>query len=333
MLLTPPLVALLSRGPSAGAKPSVAAAGGRATVVLAALAVLAGANVPGQAQQRDLASIDYRTEKVADGLYVLSTSVGGNIGVLVGEDGVVIVDDQFEEIAPKLRAAIALLSDKPIRFLINTHWHFDHTGANASLGRNGTVIVAHGKVRERMSTTQLGALTGRPTPPSPREALPIVTFDQAVTLHLNGEDLEVRHVASAHTDGDAIIRYRRANVVHMGDVFFVGSYPFIDVNSGGSLDGMIEALAQTLPTLDEHTRVIPGHGPVVGREKMREFHDMLVTIRDRIVRQIRAGRMLDEVVASKPTAEFDAEWAGSFWKPDQWVARAYTDLRRSHAPD
>jgi hypothetical protein len=329
MTLIPALAALLIRRPPQATPPAAGrAAGGVAMACLAALLV---ATAPALAQQRDLSGIEYRTEKVTEGLYVLSTPVGGNIGVLVGDDGVVIVDDQFEELAPKLRAAVALLSDQPIRFLINTHWHFDHTGANASLGRNGTVIVAHGKVRERMSTTQLGALTGRPTPPSPPEALPIVTFDQAVTLHLNGEDLEVRHVASAHTDGDAIIRYRKANVVHMGDVFFVGSYPFIDVNSGGSYDGMIAALAATLATVDDDTRLIPGHGPVVGKQKMREFHDMLVTIRDRIVRQIRAGRTLEQVVESKPTAEFDAEWAGSFWKPDQWVARAYTDLRRTHS--
>lgn len=316
MTLIPALAALLIRRPPA------------TMLLLAALAFVAA---PGFAQQRDFARIEYRVEKVTDGLYVLSTPVGGNIGVLVGDDGVVIVDDQFEELAPKLRAAIALLSEKPIRFLINTHWHFDHTGANATLGRNGTVIVAHGKVRERMSTTQIGALTGAATPPSAPEALPVITFDQAVSLHLNGEDLEVRHVANAHTDGDAIIRYRKANVVHMGDVLFVGSYPFIDVNSGGSLDGMIAALAEVLPTLDEQTRVIPGHGPIVGRGKVREFHDMLVTIRGRIVEQIRAGRTLEQVVASRPTAEFDAEWAGNFWKPDQWVARAYTDLRRSVA--
>lgn len=282
------------------------------------------------AQRADLAESNYRTEKVADGIYMLSNPAGGNIGVLVGDDGAVIIDDQFDELAPKLRAAVALLTDKPIRFAINTHWHFDHTGANAALGRNGTVIVAHGKVRERMSTTQVGSLTGKPTPPSPRDALPIITFDEAVTLHLNGEDLEVSHVASAHTDGDAIIRFRKANVLHMGDVFFVGSYPFIDNNSGGSYDGMVAALASTLASVDERTRIIPGHGPVSDKAKMQEFHDMLVTIRERIVKQIRAGKSLEQVVASKPTAEFDAAWAGSFWKPEQWVARAYADLRRTH---
>jgi glyoxylase-like metal-dependent hydrolase (beta-lactamase superfamily II) len=306
----------------------------RSARTLAPLLALVAVFAPGApAQQADFAKIEYRTEKISDGLYMLSTPVGGNLAVLVGDDGAVVIDDQFDELAPKLRAAVALLTDKPIRFLVNTHWHFDHTGGNAALGRAGTVIVAHGNVRERMSTTQVGTLSGKPTPPSPREALPIVTFDQAVTLHLNGEDLEVTHVASAHTDGDAIIRFRKANVVHMGDVFFVGSYPFIDTNSGGSYEGMIVALAQTLARIDDQTRVIPGHGPLADKAKLREFHDMLVTIRDRIVSQIRAGRTLAEVVASKPTAEFDAAWAGTFWKPDQWVARSYTDLRRKHAPD
>jgi glyoxylase-like metal-dependent hydrolase (beta-lactamase superfamily II) len=305
----------------------------RASASFVALATLAACFAPdARAQQADFSKIEYRTEKVSDGLYMLSTPVGGNLALLVGDDGAVVIDDQFDELAPKLRAAAALLTDKPIRFVINTHWHFDHTGGNAALGRNGTVIVAHGKVRERMSTTQVGTLSGKPTPPSPREALPIVTFDQAVTLHLNGDDLEVTHVASAHTDGDALIRFRKANVVHMGDVFFVGSYPFIDTNSGGSYEGMIAALAQTLARIDDQTKVIPGHGPLADKAKLREFHDMLVTIRDRIVGQIRAGRSLAEVVASKPTAEFDAAWAGNFWKPDQWVARSYTDLRRTHAP-
>lgn len=295
------------------------------------LATLAAALPAARAQQADLSKLDYRTEKVAENIYMLSTPAGGNIGVLVGDDGAVIIDDQFDELAPRLRAAVALLTEKPIRFAINTHWHFDHTGGNAALGRNGTVIVAHGKVRERMSTTQIGSLSGKPTPPSPREALPIITFDEAVTLHLNGQDLEVSHVRSAHTDGDAIIRFRQANVLHMGDVFFVGSYPFIDTNSGGSYDGMVDALARTLAQVDDRTRIIPGHGPVSDKAKMQEFHDMLVTVRERIVRQIRAGKSLEQVVASKPTAEFDAAWAGSFWKPDQWVARAYTDLRRTHA--
>ncbi len=286
-------------------------------------------SLPAMAQRADLASVDYRTEKVADGIYMLSTAAGGNIGVLVGPDGAVIIDDQFDELAPKLRAAVALLTDKPIRFAINTHWHFDHTGANAAIGRTGTLIVAHGNVRKRMSTTQLGTLSGSPTPPSPPEALPVITFDESLSMHLNGEDLDVMHLANAHTDGDAIIRFRKANVLHMGDVFFVGSYPFIDTNSGGSMNGMIDALATALATVDDQTRIIPGHGPVSNRAKMQEFHDMLVTIRGRIVKQIRAGKSLEAVVASKPTAEFDAAWAGTFWKPDQWVARTYTDLRRS----
>ncbi len=295
--------------------------------LLSLLALLV--SLPAMAQRADLANVDYRTEKVADGIYMLSTAAGGNIGVLVGPDGAVIIDDQFDELAPKLRAAVALLTDKPIRFAINTHWHFDHTGANAAIGRTGTLIVAQGNVRKRMSTTQLGTLSGSPTPPSPPEALPVITFDESLSMHLNGEDLDVMHLANAHTDGDAIIRFRKANVLHMGDVFFVGSYPFIDTNSGGSMNGMIDALATALATVDDQTRVIPGHGPVSNRAKMQEFHDMLVTIRGRIVKQIRAGKSLEAVVASKPTAEFDAAWAGTFWKPDQWVARTYTDLRRS----
>jgi cyclase len=219
-----------------------------------------------------------------------------------------------------------MLTDKPIRFLINTHWHGDHTGANASFGRIGSIIVAQGNVRRRMNSTQIANLSGRATPPSPAAALPVVTFEESVSLHLDGEALDVFHVANAHTDGDAIIRFRKANVVHMGDTFFVGSYPFIDSNSGGTLSGMIAATARMLSEVDDNTKIIPGHGPLAGKVELQEFHDMLASMRERVLKLIRQKKTLEQVVAAKPSADFDSKWSGGFWKPEQWVSRVYVDV-------
>jgi glyoxylase-like metal-dependent hydrolase (beta-lactamase superfamily II) len=277
--------------------------------------------------QQPPADVQIQTQKITDNVYML-LGEGGNVGVTVGADGVAIIDDQFDRMVPKIRAAVAMIADQPIRFVINTHWHGDHTGGNAALGRIGSVIVAHGNVRKRMSAEHVSGLTGRKTPPSPPEALPIVTFDQAVTLHLNGDQLEVTHVRNAHTDGDAIIRFRNANVLHMGDTFFNGLYPFIDTSSGGSISGLIAALDQVLPSIDESTRIIPGHGPLASKADLQAYRDMLATARDRIAKLVRAGKTQEEVLAAAPTKDFDAKWGGGFLKPDAWVGRMYVDLKR-----
>ncbi len=281
------------------------------------------------AQQQDLSKVELKVTKVTDNVYMLSSPVAGNIGVSVGDDGVAIIDDQFAPLAPKIRAAIALLSDKPIRFVINTHWHGDHTGANESFGRNGAIIVAQGNVRKRMAAKQIGSLSGRETAASPAAALPIVTFAESTTLHYNGDDLEVTHLPAAHTDGDVIIRWRKANVLHMGDNFFVGDYPFVDNNSGGTYNGMVAAVEWALASVDDNTQIMPGHGPLSNKKGLQEYRDMMVTVRERVLKMIKQKKTLEQVVAAKPTADFDAKWAGSFWKPDQWVGRVYADLRRT----
>ncbi len=281
------------------------------------------------AQQQDLSKVELKVTKVTDNIYMLSSPVAGNIGVSIGDDGVAIIDDQFAPLAPKIRAAIALLSDKPIRFVINTHWHGDHTGANESFGRNGAIIVAQGNVRKRMAAKQIGSLSGRETAASPAAALPIVTFAESTTLHYNGDDLEVTHLPAAHTDGDVIIRWRKANVLHMGDNFFVGDYPFVDNNSGGTYNGMIAAVEWALASIDDNTQIMPGHGPLSNKKGLQEYRDMMVTVRERVLKMIKQKKTLEQVVAAKPTADFDAKWAGSFWKPDQWVGRVYADLRRT----
>ena len=273
-----------------------------APLLLAAVAFAA----PAAAQGPDFEKVQIKTEKVAEGIWVLA-GAGGNIGVSVGADGVFLIDDEWAPMTPKVKAAVAALSDRPLRFILNTHWHPDHTGGNKDLGEAGALIVAHDNVRLRMSTDQFIEAMGMKFPPSPAKALPVVTFNDAVTLHVNGDDVEAFHVPPAHTDGDAIVHFRRAGVVHMGDLFFNGMYPFVDLSSGGSFEGFIAAADRAL-ALGEGTRIIPGHGPVGTRADLRAYRDMLVTVRDRVKPLVQGGKTPAEVVAARPTADLDAKW-------------------------
>lgn len=258
------------------------------------------------------------TEKVTDQIYVLKGR-GGNIGLLIGPDGVFMIDDKFAPLTPAINAEIAKLTDKPVRFVINTHWHGDHTGGNENYGKAGAVIVAHENVRRRMEKGQLIAFFKRQVKPAPKKALPVITFRTDMTFHYNGERIEVFHLQAAHTDGDGMIRFTKANVLHTGDVFFNGLYPFIDGSSGGGIDGVIAATGRVLERIDDKTRIIPGHGPVTDKAGLVAYRKMLVTVRDRIRKGVDAGRTLEQIVASRPTREFDAKWGGGFLKPDVWV--------------
>ncbi len=253
-------------------------------------------------------------QQLRPGLSVLMGG-GGNIGVWHGPDGIVVVDDSYAPLAPKIVAAIGRIAEGPVRFVINTHWHPDHTGGNEVLGKSGGIIVAHDNVRTRLREEQLIELMNLRLPAAPPGALPVVTFDDSVTFHLNGDRLDVVHVIDAHTDGDAVLWWRGANVVHTGDVYFNGSYPFVDLGSGGSLAGLVTALEAILARANEATVIIPGHGPVSNRRELAEYRDMLVTIGRRIREGIEAGRSLDEVMASRPTAEFDARYGQGFMTP------------------
>jgi glyoxylase-like metal-dependent hydrolase (beta-lactamase superfamily II) len=236
-------------------------------------AVLAFA-APAPAQGPDFEKVQVRTEKVAEGVWVLMSGAGGNIGVSAGADGVFLVDDEWAPLTPKVKAAVAAISDRPLRFILSTHWHPDHTGGNENLGEAGALIVAHDNVRRRMSTDQFIEAFGMKVAPSPEKALPVVTFDNAVTLHLNGDDIQAFHVPPAHTDGDAIVHFRRADVIHMGDLFFAGMYPFVDLTSSGSFEGLIAAVDRALALAGEKTRIIPGHGPLATRADLRAHRDM-----------------------------------------------------------
>jgi glyoxylase-like metal-dependent hydrolase (beta-lactamase superfamily II) len=295
----------------------------RAAVVAVAGVALASM---ASAQQQDFSKVEVKSEKVAEGIWVLM-GAGGNIGMAVGPDGVFLVDDEYAPLTEKITAAVKGISDQPVRFLLNTHWHGDHTGGNENMGKAGILIVAHDNVRMRMSAEQFIEAFGQKVPPSPEKALPVVTYDSSVTFHVNGDDVRGFHVAPAHTDGDSVVVFRKANVVHMGDLFFNGFYPFIDLSSGGSFEGMIAAADQVLAMTDAGTKFIPGHGPVGGRADLERYRDMLKGVRAAIQPLVAAGKTADEMVAAKPTAKLDETWGNGFLKPEQFQRIVYASLK------
>jgi len=269
--------------------------------------------------------VKIETLNVAPGVYML-VGRGGNIGLTVGSDGAAIIDDQFADMVPKIRAAVALLSEKPVKFVINTHLHGDHTGGNDAFGAAGAVIIAHDNVRKRLGTDQVNPSNNQPIPARAREALPVVTFADAATLHFNDEDLEFTHLANAHTETDIVVRFRKANVLHMGDCF-TGGFPFIDSNSGGTLDGLILAHEKVLATVDDSTKIIRGHGPLGTKAELEAYHDMLVVVRDRVARLVKAGKTQEQVIEARPTKEFEEKYGGGSFNAAQWIGRAYVDQK------
>jgi glyoxylase-like metal-dependent hydrolase (beta-lactamase superfamily II) len=288
--------------------------------------LLLGGPVAALAQQ-DFSKVEVTSQKVAEGVYML-TGAGGNIGLSVGADTAFLVDDQYAPMTPKIKAAAAALTNKPVRFVLNTHWHGDHTGGNKDLGESGTLIVAHENVRKRMTAEQFLEAFGQKVPPADPAALPVVTFSDSVTFHLNGEEIYAFHIPPAHTDGDSLIQFRKANVIHGGDTFFNGMYPFIDLSTGGSVGGMIAATDRMLALAGESTKIIPGHGPLATKADLKAYRDMLATARDRVAAQVKAGKTLEQTTAAKPLAELDAKWGQGFLKADVFVSILYKDLSR-----
>jgi cyclase len=289
---------------------------------LAACLWLAAA--PALAQQ-DFSKVEVKAEKVAEGVYML-TGAGGNMGLSVGKSGTYLIDDQYAPLSDKIVLAIRLITPDPVRFVVNTHWHGDHTGGNENLGKAGALLVAHENVRRRMSTEQFMGAFGRKVEPSPEGALPVVTFTDAVTFPWNGDEIRAYHVPPAHTDGDVIIHFVKADVVHMGDVFVNGGYPFIDTSSGGRIDGVIGAAELVLAGIGEKTRLIPGHGPLGTKADLQAWHDGLKTLRDRIAKLKAEGKTRDQAIAAKPTADYDAKWGTGFMKGDTFTGLVYDSL-------
>ena len=250
------------------------------------------------AQERDFSAVEIKTHKVTDTIYMLE-GAGGNIGVCVGEDGVFLIDDQFAPLTDKIVAAIQKLSDKDIRFLINTHIHPDHTGGNENFGKRGVIIVGHDNIRSRLQESMFNR------PPLPDIALPIITFNDTVTFHINGEAVRALKLPNAHTDGDTLIHFQGSDVIHAGDVFRTTTYPYIDKAHGGSFQGTLDALAILIEMTGPNTKIIPGHGDIADRDMAETFRTMLVTIKDRMMAQIQQNKTLQEVMAANITEDYD----------------------------
>ncbi len=275
----------------------------------------------------DNAPVPVKTVAVAPGIHML-VGRGGNVAISSGDDGVLVVDDQYASQYDAIVAAIRNVTDTPPRFVINTHWHDDHSGGNASMSDAGAIIFAHDNVRQRMSTDQIIEFFNSERPASPANALPVVTFTSDITFHFNDDTVHVFHVGNAHTDGDAAVHFRRANVIHTGDVFFNEMYPFIDTGTGGSISGMIAAVAKILELVDDNTRIIPGHGPLADKRALVQYHAMLQAVQRSVAQLIVSGASAEQVVQAHPTASFDATWGGGFLDPDRFVRIVYDNIKR-----
>lgn len=272
-----------------------------------------------------MSAIPLVTTKLRDNIHLLS-GPGGNMVVLSGTDGKILVDSSFSGVAPKIKAAMDGFGGPPLKMLINTHWHFDHTDGNEAMHEAGAVILAHENTRKRLSTPQDIAAFGMHFDAAPAAAWPQQTFTDGTKLYFNGEELSLAHFSPAHTDSDIYVRYEKGNVLHMGDVWFNGTYPFFDASTGGNIDGMIAGTARGLGLADADTKIVPGHGPVGDKAALAKHHEMLVAVRDRVHTLKAAGKSLQEAVAAKPTADLDATWGKGMVSGDFITTLVYSTL-------
>lgn len=276
--------------------------------------------------QRDFSTIEIKTTQIKPHIYMLEGS-GGNIGVLTGEDGVIMIDDQFAPLSEKIKTAIGEISDQSVKYLLNTHWHGDHTGGNENFGNEGAIIVAQKNVRQRLSTEQTNKAFNRTTPPSPEAAWPQITFDEDMTIHLNGESVMLVHVHNAHTDGDAFVYFMDSNVLHMGDCFFNERFPYIDLGSGGSIDGAIKAVQTALMLSNHATVIIPGHGNLAHKADLLKYYTMLETMKDRVIDAMAAGKSIEEIKAGNLGEGYES-WGEGFISLDKFIDIIWTDYNR-----
>ena len=291
------------------------------TLILLCAAFCGGA----AAQNPDYSKVEIKATKVAGNIYVLE-GAGGNIGVSVGTDGILIVDDQFAPLAEKIRAALKGLNQGQLRFILNTHWHGDHTGANAAFSPEATII-AHDNVRKRMSSEQRIELFKSTVPASPKEALPIITFDNSLSVHFNGEDIRAIHYPHGHTDGDAVIFFTTSNVVHLGDDFFAGRFPFVDVDNGGSVIGLTKNIGELIPKIPAGAKLIPGHGPLSTIDDLKAYHRMLVETTDVVRKKVAAGKTLEQIKSEGLPDEWKT-WGTGFINTDVWIQLIHISLTK-----
>ncbi len=287
------------------------------TLILVSLAAPAAA-------QQDLSKVEIKAKQLAPGVAVLF-GAGGNIGVAHGEDGTVLIDDQFAPLTGKIQKAVTDLGATPVKFLINTHWHYDHSGGNENLGKAGAIIMAHDNVRVRMAAG--ATVAGNVIPPAPKAALPVITYADGLKLHLNGEEVRVIHMPVGHTDGDSIIHWTKSNVIHMGDLFFFGmSYPFVDGSSGGNVRGIVLAADKALAIADDKTQIIPGHGAVATKADLLKYRNMVAEIIGKVEAGIKAGQTLDQIKALRPADGYGVK-ADGFITADRFVETVYNMVK------
>jgi cyclase len=293
----------------------------KSTVALLTLCLLASLAF---AQQQDFSKVEIKATKVAGSVWMLEGS-GGNIGVSVGADGILIVDDQFAPLADKIKAALKQLGEGKLKFVVNTHWHGDHTGGNPVFGADSTII-AHSNVRTRMGSDTTNR-AGQKIPASPKVALPIITFDQSLSVHFNGEEIRAIHYPRGHTDGDGVIYFKGSNVVHMGDHFMTGAFPYIDFNSGGTADGLARNIGRVLAELPPDVKIIPGHGRLATIDDLRSYHQTLVETIDIVGKQVQAGKSLDDIKAAGLPEKY-AAWGKGFISTPIWIEEIFNSLSK-----
>ncbi|MDA0196738.1 MAG: MBL fold metallo-hydrolase [Bacteroidetes bacterium] len=265
---------------------------------------------------QDFDKVQIRTIKISDNIYMLQGQ-GGNIGVNVGDDGVMIIDDQFAPLAGKIKAAISEISDKEVNYVVNTHHHGDHMGGNEVFGADGSIIIAQDNVRTKLSGGD-----------TPKVAWPVITFSDDMTYYFNDEEIYIHHGPSAHTDGDAVVYFKTSNIIHMGDTFVTYGYPYIDIGGGGSVIGMIAHIGQVLDLIDENTTVIPGHGDLCKKSDMIIFRNILIDIVDRVKTEMESGKNLDEIQSSGIISRYDQRMNGGFIKSPDFIGFVYEDLAK-----
>jgi len=276
--------------------------------------------------QRDYSTVEIKTTAVTDHIYMME-GAGGNIGVLTGEDGTLMIDDQFAPLSEKIKAAMAELTEHPVKYLLNTHWHGDHTGGNENFGKDGAIIVAQANVRQRLSTENIMKAFDRTTPAAPEAAWPQITFEEDMKIHFNGEDVMLIHVHNAHTDGDAFVYFMNSNVLHMGDTFFNGRFPFIDLGSGGSVDGAIKAVETALMLSDTATKIIPGHGQLARKSDLLQYYTMLVNMKSRVMEASAAGKTIEEIKTAGLDKGYES-WGGGFVSAERFIDTIWSDFNR-----